>query len=334
MKFSLRLNNDHAVNDYVDFARLAEAAGFDQFWVSNDLFLRSAPVILSAVALATRTIEIGTCILNPYSIDPAEIAMIAATLDELSGGRFNLGLSSGAADFLGWIGIDTPQPRTAVVETVAVINALLSGEHAAYDGQFLNWTNEAYLRFQPQRRVPIYLGAMSPKMLAEIGKIADGGLPLLFPPEHFRNVQPLIQDGAISAGRNMADIDVAACIWCSISDDKAAAEDALKEKIAYYGHALSPTILEQLGLTHQDFVAIEQAVMVEQDIKKAKSLVTEPMMQIGIAGTAKDLIARLEKLTDMGVNHISLGPPLGPDIAEAIATIGRDVIPHFRRQTA
>ena len=43
MKFSLRLNNDHAVNDYVEFARLAEAAGFDQFWVSNDLFLRSAP---------------------------------------------------------------------------------------------------------------------------------------------------------------------------------------------------------------------------------------------------------------------------------------------------
>ena len=259
--------------------------------------------------------------------------MMSATLDELSGGRFNLGISSGAADFLGWIGIDTPQPRTAVVETLAVINALLSGKHAAYDGQFLKWTNEAYLRFQPQRRVPIYLGAMSPKMLAEIGKIADGGLPLLFPPEHFRNVLPLIQDGATSAGRDMADIDVAACIWCSISDDKAAAEDALKEKIAYYGHALSPTILEQLGLTHQDFVAIEQAVMVEQDIEKAKALMTEPMMQIGIAGTAKDLIARLENLIDMGVNHISLGPPLGPDIAESIATIGRDVIPHFRRQT-
>jgi 5,10-methylenetetrahydromethanopterin reductase len=334
MKFSLRLNNDHPVKDYVHFARLAESNGFDQFWVSNDLFLRSAPVILSAVALATSTIEIGTCILNPYSINPAEVAMMAATLDELSGGRFNLGLSSGAADFLGWIGINTPQPRTAVAETVAVINALLSGEHAAYDGQFLNWTNEAYLRFQPSRRVPIYLGAMSPKMLAEIGKIADGGLPLLFPPEHYRNVQPLIQDGATSVGRDVANIDIAACIWCSISDDKWAAENALKEKISYYGHALSPTILEQLGLTQQDFVAIEHAVMVEQNIEKAKSLVTTPMMQIGIAGTAKDLIARLKKLSGMGVNHISLGPPLGPNIAEAIATIGRDVIPHFRRHPA
>ncbi len=77
-----------------------------QFWVSNDLFLRSCPVILAAVATATRTIEIGTCILNPYTLNPAEIAMMAATLDEVSGGRFNLGLSSGSGDFLAWVGID------------------------------------------------------------------------------------------------------------------------------------------------------------------------------------------------------------------------------------
>ncbi|MEO8612887.1 MAG: LLM class flavin-dependent oxidoreductase [Chloroflexota bacterium] len=334
MKFSLRLNNDHPVADYVKYARLAEAAGFNQFWVSNDLFFRSAPVILSAVALATSTIEIGTCILNPYSINPAEIAMMAATLDELSDGRFNLGLSSGAADFLGWIGIETSYPRTAVIESVSVINSLLSGEHASYEGQFLRWLDEAYLRFQPLRRVPIYLGAMSPKMLGEIGRIADGGLPLLFPPEHYVNVLPYIQDGAKSVGRDLAGVDVAACVWCSISDDKLAAEDALKEKIAYYGHALSPTILEQLGLTHQDFTAIEHAVMAENDIEKAKSLVTEPMLQIGIAGTAADLIARLENLVELGVNHISFGPPIGPDIAQALETIGREVIPHFRKQSA
>jgi 5,10-methylenetetrahydromethanopterin reductase len=334
MKFSLRLNNDHPVADYVAYARIAESAGFDQFWVSNDLFFRSAPVILSAVALATTSIEIGTCILNPYSINPAEIAMMAATLDELSGGRFNLGLSSGAGDFLGWIGIETPQPRTAVIESVSVINTLLFGEHASCDGQFLHWLDEAYLRFQPLRRVPIYLGAMSPKMLAEIGRIADGGLPLVFSPEHYRNVLGYIQDGAKSVGRDLSNVDVAACVWCSISDDKLAAEDALKEKIAYYGHALSPTILEQLDLTHQDFTAIEHAVMAENDTQKAKSLVTEPMMRIGIAGTASDLITRLESLVTMGVNHISLGPPIGPDIAASIETIGRDVIPHFRSQAS
>lgn len=65
MRFSLRLNNDLPIADSVRLARAAEAAGFDQFWVSHDLFLRSAPVILSAVATATERIAIGTCILNP-----------------------------------------------------------------------------------------------------------------------------------------------------------------------------------------------------------------------------------------------------------------------------
>ena len=93
MKFSLRLNNDLTVPEYVALAQAAEAAGFDQFWVSNDLFLRSVPVILTAVAQATERIEIGTCVVNPYTMHPAEIAMLAATLDELSGGRFNLGIA-------------------------------------------------------------------------------------------------------------------------------------------------------------------------------------------------------------------------------------------------
>lgn len=330
MKFSLRLNNDLPVREYVRLAQIAEASGFDQFWVSNDLFLRSAPVILTAVAAATERVEIGTCILNPYTINPAEIAMFAATLDEFSGGRFNLGLSAGAGDFLGWVSLAAEKPRTAVVESVEAINRLTSGERSAHEGDFLRWSEEAYLRFPSTRRIPIYLGAMSPRMLAEIGRIADGGLPLLFPPEHYANVLPYIRQGAADAGRNLESVDVAACVWCSVSDDRVAALDALKEKIAYYGHALSPLILEQLGLTHADFEVIETAVMREQDMKKAKALVTEPMLRIGIAGTARDLISRLEFLADMGVRHISFGPPLGPDVAAAVHMIGREVMPHFR----
>src|SRR5512142_217489 len=207
MKFSLRFNNDHPVAAYVRLAQAAEAGGFDQFWVSNDLFLRSAPVILAAVAGATRTIEIGTCIVNPYTLNPAEMAMMAATLDELAGGRFNLGLGAGAADFLKWVGIEQRRPLAAVTETAQAIRLLLEGERANVYGPFLHWMEEAYLRFTPRRRVPIYLGAMSPNMLRAIGEWADGGLPLLFPPEHYANVLPLVQEGARSAGRSLENID-------------------------------------------------------------------------------------------------------------------------------
>jgi alkanesulfonate monooxygenase SsuD/methylene tetrahydromethanopterin reductase-like flavin-dependent oxidoreductase (luciferase family) len=63
IRFSIRLNNDLPLDSYVPLARAAEEAGFDQFWVSHDLFLRSSPVILTACALATERIELGTCIL-------------------------------------------------------------------------------------------------------------------------------------------------------------------------------------------------------------------------------------------------------------------------------
>ena len=96
MRFSLRLNNDLPVRDYIALAQAAEAAGFDQLWISNDLFLRSALAILPAVALATTRLQVGTGIVNPYTLHPGEIAMFAATMDELSGCRFNLGLAAGA----------------------------------------------------------------------------------------------------------------------------------------------------------------------------------------------------------------------------------------------
>ncbi|HUZ00123.1 MAG TPA: LLM class flavin-dependent oxidoreductase [Thermomicrobiaceae bacterium] len=323
MRFSLRLNNDLPVGEYVKLARAAEAAGFDQFWVSHDLFLRSAPVILAAVAGATERIAIGTCVLNPYTLHPAEIAMAAATLDELSGGRFLLGIAAGAAEFLKWVGIGQQRPVAATRQAIREIDALLRGRPVA------GWQPEAYLRF-PGRRVPIYLGAMSPNMLRLAGEVADGALPLLFPPEHYDTVAPLIAEGAARVGRSLDEIDVAACVWCSVSDDLAAAEAALKDKVAYYGHALSPLIWDRLGLTQENFRPIERALMTDRDPARARSLVDERMLRIGIVGTPQDVVTRLDGLVDRGVRHLSFGPPLGPDPLAAVEAIGRAVIPHFR----
>ncbi|HYI14426.1 MAG TPA: LLM class flavin-dependent oxidoreductase, partial [Thermomicrobiales bacterium] len=193
MKFSLRLNNDLPIRDYVALAQAAEAAGFDQFWVSHDLFLRSSPAILTAVALATERIEIGTCILNPYTLHPAEIAMAAATLEEVSGGRFNLGLGAGAAEFMKWVQLPYERPLATTRRAIQQLRAVLDGEQPP------GWEPEAYLRFDPGaggRRIPIYLAAMSPNMLRLAGELADGVLPLLFPPEHYVTVEPLIREGA------------------------------------------------------------------------------------------------------------------------------------------
>jgi 5,10-methylenetetrahydromethanopterin reductase len=329
MRFSLRLNNDLGLPDYVALAQAAERAGFDQIWVSNDLFLQSAPVILSSIAAHTERLEFGTGILNPYTLNPAEIAMLAATLDELSGCRFNLGLAAGAGDFLHWVGIEQSHPLAAMRETIIAIRALLRGERVPTRGKFLNWSNEAYMRIQAPRVTPIYLGAMSAGMLRLAGELADGVLPLLFPPEHYFEVRPHLEQGKRSRAPELGELDFAVCIWASISDDRSAARRALAQKVAYYGYTLSPMILSRLGLVRDDFGPIEQALMVKRDEARAVSLVTDQMLKIGVVGQPEDLIARLEPLVKAGAKHLSFGPPLGPDPFAAVELLGRQVLPHL-----
>ncbi|TME92096.1 MAG: LLM class flavin-dependent oxidoreductase [Chloroflexi bacterium] len=330
MRFSVRFNNDLPVERYPELAERAEQAGFDAFWVSDDLFLRSAWVLLAAAARSTHRIQLGTCIVNPFTQHPAEIAMAAATLDELSDGRALLGISSGANDFLSWIGLRPERPVTAVAETIAALRRLFSGDRCHPSGRFVSgWTSEAYLRFRA-RQIPIYVGAMSPHMLELIGSAADGGLPLLLPPEHFAEVIRYVRKGASGAGRDPASIDLAACIWCSISSNHAAAERVLREKLAYYGHAFSPLILSRVGVDRAEFEPIRQAMMVDRDPERAMAMVTPAMLRLGVTGTADELIPRLEDLVALGATHLSFGPPLGPDPFEAIDVLANQVLSHFR----
>ncbi|UCG24645.1 MAG: LLM class flavin-dependent oxidoreductase [Chloroflexota bacterium] len=329
VRFSLRLNNDLPPRQYEVLAQAAEAAGFDQFWVSHDLFLRSASVILPLLARATTKIEIGSCIFNPYTINPAELAMFAATMDEVSGNRFNLGLAAGAKEFLRWVGLPQERPLAAMRETIDIIRRLLSGEASEHHGHFGQWRPEAFLRFPAPRLTPIYVGAMGPKMLALAGEMGDGVLPLLFPPEHYYTVKPLVDAGVVRRPAALAQLDFAACIWVSLSTDKEAAKRTLAQKIAYYGASLSPLILAQLDLTVEDFSPIQHALTVERDEAKAVAMVDERMMRIGVVGQPPDVISRLEPLVEAGVQHLSFGPPLGPDPLEAVTLLGR-VIDHFR----
>ena len=108
VRFSVRVNNDLPFAELLALAAAAERAGFDQLWFSNDLFLRSAPVLAGALAASTGRIGLGIAVMNPYSVHVSELAMVAATAQEISGGRFLLGLGAGAEQFLGWAGPGWP----------------------------------------------------------------------------------------------------------------------------------------------------------------------------------------------------------------------------------
>ncbi|NJN17402.1 MAG: LLM class flavin-dependent oxidoreductase [Oscillochloris sp.] len=329
IRFSLRFNNDLPVRTYMALAQTAEAAGFDQLWVSNDLFLRGVWPILSAAAMATERIELGTCIVNPYTTHPAEIVMQAAALDELSNGRMLLGVSAGAAEFLDWVGVPQKRPLTITDEAIRRMRDLLAGMRGPWQGVvWPDWGPAAYMRF-PTRRIPIYLGATSPRMHRLIGSLADGGLPLLFPPESYTQVAERVAAGAAESGRDPAGIDLAACIWVSLDDNAAAAEAALRDRIAYYANAMSDEVLAAVGVDRATTGAIAQALRGPDGLKGAAALVPPELLRIGVAGDAAGLIRRLEDLVAAGARHLSFGPPLGPDPIAAIAALGRDVLPHF-----
>jgi 5,10-methylenetetrahydromethanopterin reductase len=346
LRTSLRVNNDLAVGALVDLAVAAEEAGFDQLWVSHDLFLRSAPVLLAAAATATHRIKLGTGVLNPYSAHPVELAMNAATLQELSGGRILLGLAAGAGEFLERAGVPQPDPLRRTRQAINACRALLNGASPAEYGQAEygqaeyganadagEWGPDARLLAPPRERVPIYLGAMSPKMLALGGELADGVLALLYPPEHYPVALAQIADGRSRAGREPGAVDVPACVWVSVDEDREAAARPLAEKLAFYGTAFAPYLLARAGLTREDF-APAAAALLRGDTREAVRLVTPEMLRLGIAGTPDDVVERCAGLVQCGATHLSFGPPLGPDPLVAVSLLGERVIPRLQADAA
>jgi len=206
------------------------------------------------------------------------------------------------------------------------IRTLLAGGRAVADDA--GWTSEAFLRFDAGP-VPLYLGAMSPRMLALAGECADGVLPLLYPPEHYPTAAEQVLDGARAAGRDPDDIDLAACIWVSVDRDEARARRPLAEKIAYYGASFAPYLLHRAGLSAADFEPIQAALRAD-GIDGAVDLVTDRMLALGIAGTPEQVVARSQGLIAMGARHVSFGPPLGPDVLGAVDSLGREVLPALR----
>ena len=332
MRFSISLNSGHGPTaEAVKLAVLAEKHGLECVWYCQDLFQRDAWVFLTAAATHTKRIDLGTGVVNPYTVNPAELAMHAATLDEYSGGRARLGISVGAVEFLRWVGIEARRPLTAMRESVGLIRRLLRGERVEHDGEvFRGWTRDAYMRFEPMREsIPIYLGAQGRRMLELTGEIADGGLPLLFPPEYVEDVLRHISKGAARARRSIDDLDVVGCIWFSVSADPDAAMDALRGLVSFYGPHLAPPMIAKAGLETEDFDLIREALSA-RDYERAGELVTDEMAQLAVYGTPEECVDRIEGLVEKGLTHVRFGPPLGSDPEEAIRLIGEEIIPHFK----
>ena len=315
--------------ELIHLATLAEAAGFDSVWFPHDPFMRSTWVLTTGTAMATSRIEIGSVGTNPYTTGPSEIATYAATLDELSQGRFILGLGLHTQQMVEWTGWDASNYQVRTREAADMIRRLLRGEVVEHHSEEFDWSEQCYLRFKPWRAdLPIYVCAFGEDYLAMSGAIGDGSLPMITPPESASYMVPAIRRGlAQNAARD--NFVISGCAWLSLSETRRAAAENMRKMVAYFGPYLEDPALATVGLSGADFEPVASLVNAGR-YEEAYGQVTEPMLRLGIVGTPDDVVQQIEALADVGVNEVNLGGPLGPDPAAAIRLMGERVIPHFR----
>jgi F420-dependent oxidoreductase-like protein len=219
----------------------AERLGYDSVWAA-EAYGSDAATVLAWMAGATERINLGSAIFQIPGRSPAMTAMTAATLDQISSGRFLLGLgTSGPQVAEGWHGQRFGRQLQRTREYVAVVRKTLARERLEFSGETLELPlpdgpgKALKLTIAPvQDRIPIFLAAIGPRNTALAAEIADGWLPFLFSPEHVGEVRSLLQEGAERSGRSLDDFRIVPSVSMMISDDLAAARDLMRPVLALY----------------------------------------------------------------------------------------------------
>jgi alkanesulfonate monooxygenase SsuD/methylene tetrahydromethanopterin reductase-like flavin-dependent oxidoreductase (luciferase family) len=212
----------------VDLARRAEGLGYDSAWVTHGSG-RDSFLVLAAYGAATTRLGLGNGVVPIYPRHPVAMAQAALTLSEISGGRFRLGIGvSHKVSMETSLGLTLREPLAVTREYVAL------GGTADFEGRHykVNWTLAV-----PERPAapPIYLAALSKKMLELAGEIADGVVLWLCSPDYVRDVAvPALQRGRARAGKSLAGFEIVAAVPLAIWDDGAAALAAFRGELARY----------------------------------------------------------------------------------------------------
>ena len=228
--FSAGLN----ASEIVECAQLAESLGYDSVWMAEghggDQF-----AVLAAVAAQTERVKLGTCISSVFVRSAPTIAMSAAVVDQLSGGRFILGLgSSHKVQVEPEHGVPYAKPVTRVRETAEVVRRLLRDGRVSFQGETV--TIEKYeLWFEPLRpSLPIYFSGVRPTMIGVCGEEADGVILVFTTLDTGAKARQHIAAGAEISGRDPGAVDVTSLIPTAVADDPADAFDALRPGVAMY----------------------------------------------------------------------------------------------------
>jgi F420-dependent oxidoreductase-like protein len=304
-------------------AQLAEDLGYDSIWIP-EAWAYEQFQLLTEIALATKRIGLATGIANVFSRTPGLLAMSAATLDEISGGRAILGLgTSGKTVVENFHGVPYVKPLTRLRETIAIVRALWRGERLRPELSTLFDLRHFRLEMSPVRpAIPIFVASLQEKAIREIGRIADGWVPTFWPYRHLGDGISTIAAGARAAGRDPKEIEVAPFVAVVPLDDRDAARSLVRPLISFYIGGMGTyyhALFRRYGFAENADLVRELYLSGKR--KEAAAAIADDLVDsIAICGPAAYCRERLAEWREHGMSRALINLPTGvpPEVSEQL----------------
>ena len=315
MKLALGFNPVLSVQDAARTASTAEAKGYHSVWLHESLFQRDVVTYLSAMAGATKSIRLGSGVINTFTRHPVTAATTFATLSELSGGRVTLGLGLGSFPTIPLIGhqifpVQKTRPLRRIKEYVKVVKMVWEGGKVQFDGEFFH-VHDLTLGFKTGG-VPIFIASLSPKTQAFAASVADGVIlsPALNTAGGTEKMVANVQAGEKASGRQ---VERASYMLTSLDADAQKAREAMRDYYFFVyqlSEVVRPEVLAPYGVTADDLMPLKEAWK-KGDVPEAKRLVPEQAIEaLTITGDGDHAEARLKEYEKAGVT-LPIVMPIG-----------------------
>jgi probable F420-dependent oxidoreductase len=333
MQFGFTLKPDHTLERTLALARQAEAAGFDYGWLFDSHVLWRDPYpLLTLMAQGTERLRLGTCVTNPATREPTVTASLLAVLNEISGGRMDLGIGRGdsARRVLG----KPPTTLASLEEAITVIRELVEGRSVSYEGADLE------LPWSGNWKLPVWVAGYGPLALAMTGRVADGVILQLADPDLVRWFVGQVRQAAISAGREPAAVRVQTAAPAHVGDI-----DVCRDRTRWFPALVSNHVVDLVnkypreelpealtGYVH-DRSGYDYRHHAEVGSANAAFVGDEVTDRFCVLGSVDDHVRKLRELADAGVDQFNLYLMNG-DEEQILEIYGREVIPAMRSVAA
>jgi 5,10-methylenetetrahydromethanopterin reductase len=318
-RVALYLQDAHSLQDGIRIAQYAESKGFEAVWQAESRLVRDAIVPMAAFAATTKTLKVGSGVINNWTRNIGLLAATFLTLDDLAPNRIICGIGAWWDPLAKNVGIERRKPLLAMRETVEVMRRLLAMENVTFHGEFHHVTgielDVVHGRREP-RHVPIMIGATGDNMMELTGEIADGCvLNYCVPPEYNDRAIELLDKGAKKAGRRVEDLDRPQLVVCSVNNDRKKAIEDAKVLLTQY-LAQQPHIAKASGVS-EDVVKKVQSILgwpaTKEQIHEAMQFVPDDfVLKISATGTPEEARAKVQEYIKRGATCPILYPMSDP----------------------